>query len=217
MLDNNRPVVACEDGSLTVRGPFSASVFAKCESPATARLVAACLNARTEALDVLVNAYGNWSDVQRAREILRSAVNGEDEPLPQVAGTARVALEVLSVSVAWEQDPFPYEEEGEFLGCIARAEIRNPATNRVHVIASALWGIDSGDDDQEYLLEIEMEQLRELSDELAAFGIDASADELGRMARFPNDDMEPPDVDESDALCPCGDVDCSRPWGHDPA
>lgn len=56
----------------------------------------------------------------------------------------------------------------------------------------------------------------------AGFRSDASANEYrdhlsaeGSVTRVINaQELEEPDTDESDALCPCGDVDCSRPWGH---
>jgi hypothetical protein len=27
--------------------------------------------------------------------------------------------------------------------------------------------------------------------------------------------VDPPDLDDSDAICTCGDPDCSRPFGHE--
>ena len=48
--------------------------------------------------------------------------------------------------------------------------------------------------------------------------IDALQDvaEKLRIWRFPDDPTEDePERDHTDDICPCGDVDCSRPWGHE--
>ena len=58
-----------------------------------------------------------------------------------------------------------------FIGIIAKAELRNPATSVTQVVRSGgLWGIES-DSEKDYLASVEKGQLAELRAELLAFGI----------------------------------------------
>jgi hypothetical protein len=77
---------------------------------------------------------------------------------------------------AWRDDEWYYE------GCYAVAELRTPSGTFQEIRTAGLWGIES-DSGEGYRREVESEQMEELSAELAAFGITASAEWLGGKAR----------------------------------
>lgn len=74
-----------------------------------------------------------------------------------------------------------YGKSWEMLGCVAKAEVSYPCGSngdrRIETLTSGLWGIES-DSDKAYLRTIEKDQLIDLSQHLANFGIDITADEL---------------------------------------
>jgi len=71
------------------------------------------------------------------------------------------------------------------IGCVAKAEVSYPIGNgskRLETLTSGgLWGIESDSDDA-YLKEIASDQMQELSDHLAMFGIETTKEELEQIA-----------------------------------
>lgn len=83
-------------------------------------------------------------------------------------------FDVTAVRVVWTQD-----EDGE--GCHATAEIRNPRTHVVqHIRSGGLYGIDAPG--AAYRMQVEAEQLGDLSVELNGLGIAADARTLADIA-----------------------------------
>lgn len=71
----------------------------------------------------------------------------------------------------WERMEALNRGDWRYIGIIAKAELWNPQTRVTQTVRSGgLWGIES-DSDKGYFAEVERDEMKNLSDELAAMGI----------------------------------------------